>query len=60
MGRGRSRLPMGSPMLDSPWDQDLNQRLMLNHLSTLAPLELLSIYFFVIKHTHTETQESYN
>ena len=33
-GKGRSRLPAGSPMWDSvprPRDQDLSQRLMLNH-----------------------------
>ena len=33
-GRGRSRLPVGSPMWDSipgPQDHDLSQRQMLNH-----------------------------
>ena len=34
LGRGRSRLPVGSLMQDSvsgPWDHDLNQRQMLKH-----------------------------
>ena len=34
IGRGRSRLPVGSPMQDSipgPWDHDLSQRQILNH-----------------------------
>ena len=33
-GRGRSRLPVGSPMWDSvpgPWDHTLNRRQMFNH-----------------------------
>ena len=33
-GRGRSRLPSGSPMQDSipgPWDHTLSRRQMLNH-----------------------------
>ena len=41
IGRGRSRLPVGSPMWDSipgPQDQDLSQRQTLNHRATRAPL----------------------
>ena len=36
IGRGRSRLPVGSLMQDSipgPWDHDLSQRLTFNSLS---------------------------
>ena len=41
IGRGRSRLPVGSPMWDSllgHWDQDLSQRQTLNHWATWCPL----------------------
>ena len=40
-GRGRSRLPVGSPMWDSipgPQDQDLSQTQTLNHWATWMPL----------------------
>ena len=40
IGRGRSRLPTGSPMRDSipgPQDHDLSQRQMLNHWATQVP-----------------------
>ena len=40
MGRGKSRLPAGSPMRDSipgPRDHDLSQRQMLNHWATQVP-----------------------
>ena len=46
IGRGRSRLPVGSPMQDSipgPWDHALNQRQMLNHWSTQVPLFSFSL-----------------
>ena len=41
MDRGRSRLPVGSPMQDSipgPHDHNLSQRQMLNHWATQASL----------------------
>ena len=44
LGRGRTRLPAGSPMQDliqGPRDHDLSQRQMLNHSVTQASLELL-------------------
>ena len=40
-GRGRSRLPLGSPMQDSipgPWDHDLSRRQKLNHRATQVSL----------------------
>ena len=44
IGRGRSRLPAGSPMGNSipgPRDHDLGQRQMLNHWATQVPLVIL-------------------
>ena len=46
IGRGRSKLPVGSLMQDSipgPWDRNLSQRQTLNHLATQASM---GIFFF--------------
>ena len=43
IGRGRSRLPMGSSMWDSIpglWDHDLSQRQTLNHWATQVPQKI--------------------
>ena len=46
IGRGRDRLPVGSPMWDSipgPWDHNLSQRQML-HIDGNLYKELVKIY----------------
>ena len=53
IGRGRSRLPAGSPMWDldpGPWDHTLSQRQTLSHRATQASLPSASIivaFFFL-------------
>ena len=54
-GRGRSRLPVGSPTRDlipGPQDHDLSPRQMLNHQATTEPPRRpLSFLFMTLKYT---------
>ena len=64
ISRGRSRLPVGSPMRDSisgPWDHDLSQRQMLNQLSEPSryPLKILFkkiLFYLLMRDTERERQ----
>ena len=60
-GRGRSRLPVGSPMQDSiagPWDHDLSQRQMLNCWATQAPCILfLNTFLLILKIIYSHCRE---